>query len=460
MTSLSLSPTSRFSRFDKAVFLTILAALALTAVFIWRGDRVGVTAVQFSPTNDATEVSTRAVLRVVFGQPMVTDGQPRITTNPPMAGETAWEQGVLVFRPQEEWQPDTTYTVQVEPGLQSTFGRQLLRPISWQFQTGQPRILYISWQSGSTNQLYITPPDGIPTRLTDEPGGVVDYAISPDGQQIVYSAMRDDGGSDLWKIAPDGNGRSSLLVCNMAACTQPVWSPDGTRLLYERREIATAGAPPGAPRLWWLDPANGQTVPLFQDSQWLGLGARFSADGRWVAYISPITQAIQAYNLESGQTVSIPSKTGEPPVWSPVDNTLLINEIVFQGERFSVYLFQVDLETVSLTNISGEDIEVQDSFAVFSPDGSWIALGRKLPRTAMGKQLWLMSLDGSQTVELTNNADMHFGQPAWSPNGRFLAAQRYLLSEIGAQPGIWLIDIETKELREVASPGVQPGWVP
>jgi Tol biopolymer transport system component len=61
------------------------------------------------------------------------------------------------------------------------------------------------------------------------------------------------------------------------------------------------GAEPDPPRLWWLDPASGETVSVFEDSQWLGYGARWSPDNRWLSYVSPSNQGVQVYNVDDGR---------------------------------------------------------------------------------------------------------------------------------------------------------------
>lgn len=329
-------------------------------------------------------------------------------------------------------------------------------------ESENPRILYLGWAEGEdSNQLYVINPDGSgQKRLTDEPLGVSDFAVSPDGTMIAYSAMNEDGSVDLWQMDAAGNRRKQLLACPEAACSQAEWAPDGRRLVYERRTIPVLGAPPGTPRLWWLDTQTGETISVFQDNQWLGLGAEISPNGRFLSYISPINQEIQVYDMETGDSIAIPSKTGEPGVWSPDSQTLLISEIQFQGEQFSTHLFSTDLESAVLTNISGEETESNDGLPVFSPDGEWLAFGRKKPRAPMGKQLWLMRPDGSEARGITENADIHYNNPAWSPDGAQIVMQGYALAEPQAAPVLWLVDVANGKLAELTSPGIQPVWLP
>jgi Tol biopolymer transport system component len=50
--------------------------------------------------------------------------------------------------------------------------------------------------------------------------------------------------------------------------------------------------------------------------------------------------------------------------------------------------------------------------------------------------------------------------PVWSPDGRYLLFQRYLLSEPLAYPSIWVLEVESGSLRKVVESGYLPGWLP
>lgn len=353
-------------------------------------------------------------------------------------------------------------------GLAAFFALLLVGFMIWQSgiaTTAEKRagILYLAWGEDFLNQLYLIPTDDAsnePQLLSDESADILNFAISPDGNTIAYTLRREDGRSDLWAMDTNGRSRRQLLICDDATCSQPRWSPDGERIIYERRNVLEANSPPGSPRLWWLDIATQQTIPVFSDSQWLGWGAAFSPDGRWLSYLSPVNQEIQAYNLDNGDIVRIPSRSGEPAVWSPDSNTVLVTDIQVSETQFAVHIFGVDLNTKETTNLSGEDSEVNDSLPVWAPDGSWIAFTRKTPRVAEGKQVWLMSPDGNETINLTQNSDVHYGTPSWSPDGSYLTFQGYRLAEPGAEPTIWRYDLEQNQLTELASPGIQPIWIP
>jgi TolB protein len=447
------------SRFDLVVWLTAGSLLLLVGLLIWRGDTIGVPVKNTFPARNAEEVSAQTPIRITFGQAMNTAATPEITLNPPVNGETRWQGSTtLLFQPAQPLAAETEYTVNLAAGLESRQGRAVLKPVSWRFTTRPPKVLYLAWDEENYYQLIsISPDEGTPTPLTSQPDDVLDFALSPDGTQIAYSSYRDDEGSDLFLIDSDGNNRRQILDCAQGGCSNPSWEPNGRRIIYERRTF-TGGAP-GPPRLWWLDLSSGQTVPVFEDSQWLGSFARFSPDGRWLAYISPGNQEIQLYDQESGRSVLIPSSSGEPANWSTDGESVLITEIDFSGEQYSIYMYQVDVETAEVTQISGEN-QVIDGWPTWSPAGEWIAFNRKPPTSPIGKQLWVMRVADGETIQLTNDPGLHHGPPSWSPDGRWLVFQRFAQAEQNAEPEIWLLNVETREAKMLASPGIQPIWMP
>ncbi len=68
------------------------------------------------------------------------------------------------------------------------------------------------------------------------PVAVWDYAVSPDGQQIVYSAEEESRAVNLWLTDADGQNKVPLTE-DETQCSAPTWSPDGRRIAYERRPL-------------------------------------------------------------------------------------------------------------------------------------------------------------------------------------------------------------------------------
>jgi len=453
---------THFSSFDRLVIAIVGSLALLTLAIVGLGDRVGVIMVSNYPPADAAQVSTQTGIQAIFSQEMAISEQEPLQLSPPLAGSVRWDGRTIAFLPTEPLAAGTTYTVTIPAGLHSQQGRPLLQPIQWRFTTSQPRVLFIGWDEEDRSQLYLATPGNLEetVQLTQERLGVLDYSLSPDGREIVYAALREDNGSNLWLIDIDGRNARLLLDCAGAACGGAVWTPDGRRLVYEQRNMPFPGTPPGPPRLYWFELTSGGTTPVFADSQWLGMAARFSDDGQWLGYVAPLEQEVQIYNVDDGRTLRITSRMGQPGIWHPSLNQLLVSDIQFQENSHSIHLFLVDLATSEMSNLSGEEAMVSDQLPRYAPDGSWISIGRKEPRQPMGHQVWLLRADGGEARQLTDNPDIHHGPAYWSPDGRTLLFERYHLSRPNADPEIWLLEIDTGAMSRISSFGTQPTWLP
>jgi len=439
----------------------LLSLGLLTGLMLWRGDQVGAQVLAVLPTAGVTNASTLTTIEITFDQPMLSSsGNQPITLTPPIEGTTSWDGSTLIFTPVEPLQPNTTYTINLVGSLQSKQGRALISETAWQFTTRAPHLLYIALDDNEYDQLYRLDLTTQETQhLTNEPKGIYDFTVTPDGQQITYSAWNEESGRDLWRLDIETKEKQPLLMCPNAVCNGIKWSPDGTRVVYEKRNILVPGGAPGPPRLWWLNPSNSETVPVFEDKQLLGYGASWSADGEWLSYVAPSSQGVQIYNIETGESILIPSRTGALPAWHPYNNSLITSDIQANDAGFAAHLFRVTPQAGELINISGAN-QVEDSSPVWSPDGEWLVFTRKLAGTAMGKQVWLMRSDGSEAHYLTDEPDLHHSFPSWSQDGKSLLFQRFPLKELGSLPSIWWLDIETETVKELVSTGNQPTWLP
>ncbi len=318
-----------------------------------------------------------------------------------------------------------------------------------------PHILYLAPDNAGQSQLFVTSLDANDKiQLTREKNGVLDFAPSPDGTTIVYATQKSETGGDLWRIASDGSHRRQLLNCGNAACSQVAWITGGQSLIYTQRD-----SPDAAPRLWLLKLKTGDAAPLFTDPQMSGYGARVSPDGLRINYFSPADGAMRVYNLQTGETSLVFSKMKEPAVWSPLGDALFLSDMQIIDERYAVQLLRVDLHTGEIASLSG-DKEVDDAAPALSPDGAWLAFGRKAPRVAMGRQLWLMRANGSQAHPLTNDTAIHHAPIVWSADGRYLLFQRAFTGDAKARPALWVYQVESETFREIASPGRLGMWLP
>ena len=131
---------------------------------------------------------------------------------------------------------------------------------------------------------------GSEVRLTTDPSDNAVPVWSPDGKKIAFSSSR-DGTSNLYLRAADGAGSDELLLKTGERKLPLDWSRDGRFLLFN------SGATKG--RDIWVLPMDGppgerKPIPyLHTDAD--ESSARFSPDGRFVAYVSNESGSDEVY---------------------------------------------------------------------------------------------------------------------------------------------------------------------
>ena len=129
---------------------------------------------------------------------------------------------------------------------------------------------------GSYSVWLIDLKSGTPSRFTFEASRWPVW--SPDGKQIAFNLDR-TGKDDLYVKAASGASAERLLLANSFRKTPSDWSADGKLLLFDQEE-------PKTKRDLWIFPMDGgKPYPILQTAA-NEYAARFSPDGRWIAYTS------------------------------------------------------------------------------------------------------------------------------------------------------------------------------
>lgn len=459
----------RLDRLDKAVFIVVVATLVLLGILVLRGDQVGVQIVRSNPAANAINVPSRGQISLAFSEPLITTTlEGRLTWVPEVTGTTHWNGNTVFFVPSRALQPDTAYQLTMQAGATSVRGRRLLHDVVMNFRTGQPRMAYLSPVDGPSD-LYVQTKAGAeqnqpPQRLTSEPFGVRDFAISPDGTRIVYSVKREAEGSiDLWLVNADSSNRVPLLMCDEQVCQAPSWSADATRVAFERRTLISGavGKTPGPSRIWVVDVASQRAQPLLDDQQRLGFLPRFAPVGDQLAFYDSTRSAVMVFDVATGQETQLPSVYGDSGAWSPDGNQLIYSELVPVEDGRYNQLLRADLARSVITPVLTLSV-TNDASAAWAPQGDRIAFGRQVRGGpgGFGAQVWLMNADGSGSHALTTDAGFNYGAINWSSDGQWLAALQWNLTEPNAISEIWLVDSKTGNHRPFVANAWQPLWFP
>lgn len=427
--------------------------------------------------------SSRAPVTLSFNHPMDhASVESRLSIQPQAAGAVSWSGNELRFTPDGTWPPGTV-AVSLASGGKTSRGLPMLFGRSWSFTTGTARVAYLLKTDDIANVWAVPAEGGAATQLTSEAAGVDDFAISPDGTQIVYAALRSDGGADLRRTSRDGGPATTVLACPTDLCSAPQFSADGAQLAFERSPMQPDGQT-GDPKVQVLDLASGQLTIPAQDPTHTTRTPRFAADGR-LAYLDSTLQAIAVFDFVSRTATYIPNTSGEMGTWSPDGNFIVYPEIVFPPEptpaptvagaipktptaepensdRFYSNLLRITVSTNKADDLSGSNL-VEDASPVYSPDGQWLAFARKQlvqNQWTPGRQLWLMRADGQDARALASDPFDNHSAFVWSPDSARLVYMRFNVAAPNELPTVWIINTSGAGETELAPGGYLPEWIP
>ncbi len=160
---------------------------------------------------------------------------------------------------------------------------------------------------------------GIRTRFTFDPATENFPVWSPDGSRIVFASTR-KGQEDIYQKAATGAAAEEVLLATDAQEFPASWSPDGRHLAYYRLGEKTR-------RDIWILPLFGDpSTPLgagrkpfsFIETDFDEYGAEFSPDGRWLAYNSDESGRQEVYVVPFrglGGKWQVSTAGGSRPQW-------------------------------------------------------------------------------------------------------------------------------------------------
>ena len=131
---------------------------------------------------------------------------------------------------------------------------------------------------------------GVGSRATFDSGNELEGVWSPDGSRLVYNSNR-AGRLNLYEKAASGAGQDALVLESAVNKYVQSWSPDGKSLLF-----VTPPGPNSSFDLWTL-PLTGERTPrpFLQTPFNEGRAAMFAPDGRWISYQSDESGQLEVY---------------------------------------------------------------------------------------------------------------------------------------------------------------------
>ena len=451
---------------DRHALATLGAAAIVAVAAAAVGDRVGLQVVSVTPARGAGQVSTLATIEIRFSEPVAPAARSSaLAVEPHVDGSMRWGSRTLRFDPDRALSARTRYTVRLDGSVRAASGRRLRGPVEWSFDTGALRIAYVADGAAERSRIaarvVVTgegdgsapgrPEAGGERTLASFERPVRDFHQSPDGGSLVVTLGTDVFAADLWLVDATGD-RRELLGCGGAECSAARWAPDGATIVFSRRRL------PLPPRPWLLDPVTGDLWPLVEEEV-IGFDPRWSDDGAWVAFVSPVEGGLRIVNVADGRTVLVPTRAAAPGAWRPGAREILSSDLREEaGGRFADTLISIDLADLTVRRALGPE-QGPDRAPAWAPDGGRFAFIRAADD---GEQVWLATDAGGpyfDAAPLVAAPGLTYRQIVFAPGGDLLAAQRSRLDVPFPEPEVVVLDLSGRELAVIAG-ATTPRWLP
>jgi dipeptidyl aminopeptidase/acylaminoacyl peptidase len=255
-----------------------------------------------------------------------------------------------------------------------------------------------------------------------------DPQVSPDGRWVAYtiataSLKEDKTETQVW-MAPADGGEPLPMTAAGTSASQPRFSPDGKYLAFLAARPEEGEAKDDAKtQVWLLDRRGGEAQRLTEVPQGVD-GFEWAPDGKRVVLLikDPSPEEIEAQQHKEAGTKPVRPKA--PPV-SVVERLQIKRDYEGYLDRRRRHLYVFDLAVKKPQQVTSGDHDDRDP--VWSPDGRFLAFvsnHTEDPDANYDSNVWVVAVDnpdkGQTLVQLTANSGDD-EQPAWSPDGKWIA---------------------------------------
>jgi dipeptidyl aminopeptidase/acylaminoacyl peptidase len=249
---------------------------------------------------------------------------------------------------------------------------------------------------------------------------VDDPQLSPEGKWVAYTVTtrdlkEDKSKTQVW-MAPTAGGEAVPMTERTASSSHPRWSPDGKYLAF------LSARDEGKTQVWRLNRNGGEAQQLSETIQDVD-GFEWSPTGDKVVLVlrDPSPEEIKAAKDKENGIEKTKPNTPPPHV---IDRLQFKRDEMGYLDRRRTHLYLLDAATRKMTQITSGDYD--DDEPAWSPDGRFLAFASNRtaePDRNFNSDIWVVAADnpdkGKTLLRLTSNPGADTS-PAWSPDGKWV----------------------------------------
>jgi dipeptidyl aminopeptidase/acylaminoacyl peptidase len=415
----------------------ILSWLSKIAVFLVDG---GKSRIQWLNQNE--EISSLPGLQFIVPDGIDTNIiEDSFHTKPEIRGTWTWLEDDLVV-----WQPDQPLPTgqMVQFGFEEMGSQKpVLRSVSWEAIVRSPEIVFLqSVESGKEIfSLSHAEPESV-TQLSNTQGLVIDFAVSPSGEQIIFSQTNSQLGADLWLM--DRSGKTAqVLDCGIDRCSSMDWNPIRDEILFTIEKNISSNSQPSwdfpSPQI--LNLVDGNTQPVLNDPLSYAYDPIWSSKGQWITFWRGENLGIEIVHEGSKETVFRDTRSDDTGCWSPNERYFYFSKVREEGIPIVSVINQLEIFSVQQTFYTGSDLYelgYNYYYPECHPQGEGLMSVVQVDPLIPQRELWWITADNAYTKIYSDLTKM-VTQFKWSPDGRQGIFLRDTLSGLadGAEIVLW-----------------------
>ena len=275
------------------------------------------------------------------------------------------------------------------------------------------------------------------------------------GADVGHIAFSSDRGEshDIYIIDTNGQNLQNITNTPNIGESSPTWSPDGRSLAYHAYQKRNAD-------IYVLD-LETQTRRRLTDHPSEDRAPAWSPDGKWITFISNRRASYEIYRIspKGGKPrllTRLRSRNNYDPAWSPDSQWIAFFSVSKQEGVWDPRVYVVSASGKRMRPLARS----LRSGPAWSPIGDEIAFPAS--SGARTSHIHIMNAMGKDVRQLTHGPQWH-GDPAWSPNGRWIVYASGAPVRGASKRDIYLINAiggESRQLTRHPSGGRNPTWVP